>query len=1260
MKRHCRWGSVTSPVAWTLLWLVSLCLFAHASAPGVDDVRFRQIGVAQGLSQATVRTMVQDRQGFIWLGTQDGLNRFDGTAMRVFRHDPIDPHSLSDNNIIDLAIDAKGRLWIVTQSGGLNQFDPVTARFYRYTVESHGLISNVLERVHVDADGRIWVQTETGNLQWLDMDSNRFQSPEAFDSPVNLLEVFEDGHLLLASGHQLKTWAPGQQQPESLSYLDLDDAEIHLAVVDDEYLWAGTVNHGLFQLDRNGRILRHWTRKSIGAPGLIDNQVRSLMMDRHGALWVGTLAGLSRIEPDRQQVRHWRHDPSDPLGINGARIVSLLEDESGLVWVGSWTGGASVHDPHTSAFVLIRNRPDQPLSLPGNAIASMLENPDGTLWMAVLDVGGLVHFDPDHGVLEWHQHDPDQPNGLPHRMVGSLLHDEDDLLVGMLGGGLVRFNNHEGVFERLIDDPEQDVSRTARVENIQRTSDGSLWVTTIGDGIYRRCPTCEGFQHFRSNPEDPNSLPDDEINGILETDDGTLWVAMRRKGLARFDSDTLEFEHFPASAYEGGLRHNSVTGMYQARNGTVWMGTQGGGVHRLDQTRPTPSFTVINRANGLDADAIGEIAEDRQGHIWVSSTSGLSRIEPDTLKVENFPFVDGYSGAGFFIGSIDRHWPEHVWFGGVRGLVRVDFDRVIEPRESAHVVLTDLLLLNQPIQPGSRQELPRSLSALEQLTLPHDRGLLTMEFVAPGTLRNRHNLRYAYRLLGLDDEWIETSPERAFASFTALPVGDYTLQVRAGIQPGEWGPITELDLEILPPPWRDNRAIALYALSLGLLLLAIAWRIHLGLTRRHNAQREIAASRERLRMALWGSRDELWEADTRTNSLVRENRMDRSYEDDDTVHMTLEQFWDSIHPDDVEELKREYIDHVKGKTDYFEAEFRGRSSPETPWRWMLSRGRITERDEQGRALRLSGTTRDISHLKETEEKLRRLNEELESRVRQRTRELETSNETLQKTLTELQQAQRYLVQTEKMAALGGLVAGIAHEINTPLGVGVTAASHLESETRKFQQALELGEHPDPKRLAAFAQVAGQSGQMILRNLRRADELVKSFKQVAVDQASEQRRTFQLDAYINEILISLQPELKRSPHRIELQLSRGMVMDTYPGALYQILVNLVMNSLTHAWEPGETGTIHIGASMDGDTVRLTYQDDGKGMPEEVADQMFDPFFTTRRGQGGSGLGLHIVYNLVTRVLRGDIEADTSPDKGLRFEIVMPRIVPDEQA
>ena len=1234
-------------------------------APGVDDVRFRKFNNAEGLSQPTVRAIAQDPKGFIWLGTQDGLNRFDGHGIRVYRHDPLEPGSLSGNYVVSLAVDEQARLWVATRTAGLNRYDPGSDAFTRYrsdTNDTHSLASDALELVLVDSTGQIWVQPENAPPQRLDEDTGRFHSltftlPETGE-PLRLLTALPDGRLLLAADQALLAWRPGNDEPERLAQLGRTGTRLEVAAHDPEHLWIGTEPDGLFQLGHDGGLIHHWRRDRGGGRDLIDDQVSSLMIDSHGAVWVGTLAGLSRISPDQTSVRSWRHDPGDSMGLSGARIVSLLEDRTGLIWAGTWTGGASIYDPQTSAFTLVRNRADQPRSLPGNAIADVLENPDGTLWVATLDIGELVHFDPRHGVVQRYRHDPDDPDGLPHRLIGSVLHDGDGLLVGTLGGGLVRLNPDTGQFSRLADDPADDVDYSASVERLQHDREGTLWVSTLGHGLYHRCAGCTAFDQYYPDPEDPYSIGGSHISGILETTDGQLWVALRRDGLNRLDRQTGRFEHFTADGNNNGLRNNSVTGLYQATDGQIWLGTQGGGLHRLETDGESLRFTAYGRADGLNADAIGEIAEDSRGRIWVSTTAGLSRINPATEAVENFALIDGHASIGFFIGSIDRHPPSHVWFGGVGGLIRLDLNLDGDARIRPRVVLTDLLLFNQPLQPGTDPVLPAALGTLDELIISHDQSLFTIEFVAPGLMRQARDLRYNYRLLDLTPDWVETGPERAFATFTALPAGDYTLQVRAGTRPGDWGPVTELPVRVLPPPWRSGSAIIFYSLAFMLLVLASAWRVRLGLMRRYRAQREIAESRERLRLALWGSRDELWEANMQENTLVRENRIDRSSPDDNEARMTLDEFWSVIHSDDITDLKRAFIAHARGESEHFEAEFRVRSAHGT-WHWMLSRGRVTLRDENGKALLLSGTSRDITSLKHTEDALRRLNEELESRVQQRTAELEKSNQTLHQALQELQQAQRHLVQTEKMAALGGLVAGIAHEINTPLGVGVTAASHLDSETRRFARILEEGQTPSEQQQTAFTSIARQSCQLILRNLRRADELVRSFKQVAVDQASEQRRTFRLSTYMAEILISLHPELKRLPHVIEQELPEGLVMDTYPGALYQVMVNLIMNSIHHAFEPDQAGIIRIAATADGDWIDIIYSDNGKGMSEDVAEKMFDPFFTTRRGQGGSGLGLHISYNLVTQILGGDIKAETAPGKGVRFEIRLPRVISEKQ-
>lgn len=266
--------------------------------------------------------------------------------------------------------------------------------------------------------------------------------------------------------------------------------------------------------------------------------------------------------------------------------------------------------------------------------------------------------------------------------------------------------------------------------------------------------------------------------------------------------------------------------------------------------------------------------------------------------------------------------------------------------------------------------------------------------------------------------------------------------------------------------------------------------------------------------------------------------------------------------------------------------------------------------------------------------------------------LEEQNAALNTALTQLQQAQGELVRQEKLASLGGLVAGVAHEINTPLGICVTATSHLVEELRLTREELANGEMTEDS-LQTFFDVVDQSLRIMTTNTQRAAALVRSFKQVAVDQSSGDIRSFNLRNYLNEVLLSLQPKLKGRPVQVEVDCAHDLVLDSYPGAVSQIVTNMVVNSLVHGFEREQAGKIAIRAALDGDTVTLTYADDGAGMDKESLDKLFDPFFTTKRGSGGSGLGAHILFNLVTGALGGTVHVDSAPGQGLRYELRFPR-------
>lgn len=292
-----------------------------------------------------------------------------------------------------------------------------------------------------------------------------------------------------------------------------------------------------------------------------------------------------------------------------------------------------------------------------------------------------------------------------------------------------------------------------------------------------------------------------------------------------------------------------------------------------------------------------------------------------------------------------------------------------------------------------------------------------------------------------------------------------------------------------------------------------------------------------------------------------------------------------------------------------------------------------------------------SSRKEAEEAVRQMNLALENRVQQRTSELERSNVELREAMDALKHTQKHLVQSEKMAALGELVAGVAHEINTPVGVAVTAASHLEQRTRKFLEAYRNGGMKRSE-LEGYVATTEESSAMLLANLTRAAELVQSFKKVAVDQSSEARREFNLRAYLDEVLLSLRPKLKKTRHTVAVDCPDDLDINSFPGLYSQVVTNLIVNSIVHAFGDDEAGTLTLAFRAEGDRLEFTYSDNGKGIPESHLGRIFDPFFTTRRGTGGSGLGLHLLYNIVTANLGGTVECRSTVGEGTTFHISLP--------
>lgn len=1244
-----------------LLAAASLGALAQSqSSVSVDAVRFRNLNLAQGLSQSTVRAIVEDADGFLWMGTQDGLNRFDGYEFVSFHRDRGDPESIGDSHVTSLALSPDGDLWIGTMAGGLSRYVPATRRFVQYRHrpgQPDSIASDNVIAILPLTDGSVLVATGAGGLQRLE--GERFEAvlpdPGAYGA---IRAIHQSGAAVWLGGSRgLWRWNPAQGPAESAQRIGAGVpglSDLQALVADGQGgVYVGSTRNGVLHVDGSGALRASHVAGS--APGALpDNQIRALLRTRRGELWVGTMNGIAWFDGESRFLT-WQHDASDAGSPGGNRIAALHETREGLIAVGTWTGGLSIHNPETRVVRLIRAHGRDLTSLPANPVRAIWRDPaDGTLWLSVLEGGGLIRYDLERGVLARHVHDPANPDTPSGTVIQAIARTPDGALwLGTQGAGLSRMR--DGRFEHFRHDPADPASLPDNVvQTLKVTRDGELWIGTESGGLARWVGEAEGFETFRHEPTRPDSLPYNSVYYLTETRAGELLIGTFGAGLARMDRATRRFEHWRERPGDlSSISHNSVTMITEGRDGTLWIGTQGGGLNRAERDGAGFRFTHYGKPQGLGAEAIGIVVEDDAGTVWIGTTVGVDALDPRSGRIRRFSASEGMDRSGYFIGSAVTDAAGKLYFGGLRGLLVFDPRQLPTLRAPPQAMLTRLDLNNAPVALRSvdpQSPLVQDIGITDSITLPHTVASLSIGYAALN-LANPDNLRYRYRLEGFDADWIDSAGPSRLATYTNLPSGRYDFRVMATDVEGRLGgPERRLEIRLLPPWWRAPAALLGYA---GILLGGswLVFRRTRARWRREAAAAEaIARSEQRLKLALWASRDELWDIDLKSGVMERENLLPMLGTRSQLSFPSRQDFLDRVHPEDQSAVRERFLAHVRGDSAYYENTFRIRNA-DGEWRWILSRGMAVERDAEGRAQRLVGTSRDVTETAEAAEALKRLNDQLEARVAERTAALSAANRELQDSLEEIRFIQRQLVESEKMAALGNLVAGISHEINTPIGISVTAASHLEDETRRVMQLMSDGKLSKSV-LNAYQADAIQSAQLILTNLRRASQLVKSFKQVAVDQSTEEAREFLLKPYLEEVLLSLGPALKKTRHRIQLRCPEELTLFTYPGALSQILVNLVMNSLIHAFEGIEEGEIRIECEQYGHEWLLLYRDNGRGMDEVTRQRVFDPFFTTKRGHGGSGLGLHVVFNLVTQLLRGHIECMSAPGQGVDFHIAMP--------
>jgi ligand-binding sensor domain-containing protein len=803
-----------------------------AAEPGLS---FRRVQIPDDVPAHLCTALAQDREGFLWIGTQGGLVRYDGYSFRTFKPDPDDPHALVGSYIRTLLATRDGRVWAGTYGGGVSAYDPSTETFARYQHDPNdprSLSHDRVEGLAEDASGRVWIATYEG-LDRLDPRTGRMEhfrhdpnDPRSLaDDRVRGLLVDRRGQLWVGSRDGLQRWHGAEQgfervasEPRSTGTPGSLAGELVSKLFEDAQgrIWIGTTEHGAAVLDPRTGSLRRLLPRPVAPEGLSHYWVYGFAQVGAREVWIATFGGgVDVLDPETfRVVARLRHDPTLESTIGGDRVGALLRDRSGVVWVGTWGQGLARHDPAARAFEAIRYSPSLPAGLSHPAAVRALEMQDGTLWIGT-NGNGIDVFDREHGLIGGHRPDPLDPGALSDGSVTCLAQAAGGTVwVATLNGVLHRRRPGSRRFERLT--PAQGLPG-GPIRAMAFTPDGMLWAGS-SDGLARINPRIDPqiseIASFHHRPDDPSSLSGDTVEALAVSADGTLWVGTD-SGLNAFDprrGTAVRITHQPGR--HDSLPNNWVPDLMIADDGRLWVATQGGACILTAWNGKTARCEPVADRLGRSPEPVESLIQDAQGRVWLGPHL---RVDPKTWRWQELGPADGCDFRSFFIASRSRTARGELLFGSPEGLLRVHPERIRPWRYEPPVVVT-ALHVDGAARPGA--------ALRKQLTLAARERGFRLDFAALDLTAPQQNA-YRYRLEGYDRDWIAADAAHRSLTYTNLPPGSYTLRIQGSNRAGRWSPQEiRLPLAVLPAfyqtAWfRSLLALAVVALAYGLYHLRV-------------------------------------------------------------------------------------------------------------------------------------------------------------------------------------------------------------------------------------------------------------------------------------------------------------------------------------------------------------------------------------------------------------------------------------------------------
>ena len=833
-----------------ILWAILLSvLIAHPAtgAPLPDNVRFRHLNQANGLSSSMISSIVQDDLGFVWIGTQDGLNRYDGYQMTIFRNIPDDSNSISHNQITCLLKDISDNIWIGTAEG-LNVYDQLSGKFRKYIYRSgepSSLTSNSIRSLFQDSRKNIWIGTSNG-LNRLTPETGEMQrfyhQPDRNNqlSANVIFAVAEDssGRIWIGTHNGLSIY-----DPETSGFINIlfsgspkniitRNAVIKIRAVSDSVMLIGTLD-GIRRIKLYPNDGNPTEYTVTDADRLESVQIFDMIYGDSDRLWIGSSRGLICRDLKSEEQRIYGFTEGDPQSLSDNKIYSLMIDYSGLIWAGS-AKGVNIYDPSVSMFKQFFDNHLRKDDLNNDMISAIFQDEKGIIWIGTSL--GLYSYDPAADKYKFHAGDDKLFKAL---RISDIKPGEDPFLWLATSNGVYRFNRKDETLKpyRYKTSGFRELKYKI-MRKLEPDREGGFWVGSFG-GLLTLNPRKGELLPVELNTEDPSRIAANSVTSMLKDRTGRLWIGCEY-GLNMLEKPGMEFKHYYHQMNNSqSLGSNHVTDICEDQNGQVWIGTYGGGLNQYRSQ--TDNFYRLTSRDGLPGNVIKAIQPDEQGNLWVSTGQSICRItpDPDPPEIKIFDRFDGLGNIEFnpAVRYADKLTGK-LYFGGNNGMLSFDPGHISFNMVPPKIVFTGLRIFNKPVLTGS-SILPEPLCVTDSIVLSYDQNFFSFGFAAVHFGEPAAN-RYAYRLLGFDQDWIYTDSDQRFCIYSNMPPGDFTLQVTAANEDGFWNRHgISVHLRIVPPFWHTLWFRILFLIFCAFLVILIIQTRTRQIARRNRSLQEL-------------------------------------------------------------------------------------------------------------------------------------------------------------------------------------------------------------------------------------------------------------------------------------------------------------------------------------------------------------------------------------------------------------------------------------